>query len=213
LEAARVADRVLAAEQEERRRLAEFLHDTSVQSLSGIALMLDAGVHAIEEGRLEEAEGLVSTALERQRAVIRSLRDLSFHLEPVVLRDHGFTPAVEALASLLGLAEELQIDVAVEAAETLGEQAQAALYQIVREALHGAIRRGPPTWISVRVEVAEDGGIETVVTDDARGERRSSTFEAIRERARTVGARVSVEAQDEGGTTVRVAVPPTAARG
>ena len=212
-EGVRVADRVLAAEQEERRRLADFLHDTSVQALSGIALMLDAGLHAIEARRLDEAQTMVATALERQRAAIRALRDLSFDLEPVVLRDQGFTPAVEALASRLGLERELQIDVAVDAAETLGEQAQAALYQIVREALHGSIGRGPPTRITIRVQALPDGGVEAVVADDARGERRRSTLEAIGERARTLNAQFSVEAGDEGGTTVRVAVPPYVARG
>jgi len=53
----------------------------------------------------------------------------------------------------------------------------AALYQIIREAVNGAIRRGPPTRIEVRVEQAPDGGLETVVSDDrpGSGDGRPST--------------------------------------
>src|SRR5712691_5289292 len=95
-------DRLIAAEQDERRRIALFLHDGPVQTLAGIALMLDAVRHAIEDERLEDARRVLDRALVQQRDAIRSLRDLSFNLEPVVLRDQGFGPAVQALADDLG---------------------------------------------------------------------------------------------------------------
>ena len=146
-ERARLAERLITAEQDERRRVALFLHDGPVQDLAGIALMLDAVGHAIEEGELETAKEVLADALERHREAIRALRDLSFNLEPVVLRDQGFTPAVQALAEEVGMQREIKISVDVAAAEQLGEKVQAALYQIVREALDGAVRRGPPTEI------------------------------------------------------------------
>ena len=211
-ERARLSDQLITAEQDERRRLALFLHDTAVQSLSGIALMLDAVQHAVEAGNPEEAKPVLASALARHRSTIASLRDLSFHLEPVVLRDQGFRPAVEALAQQLGLERELQIDVDVDAADALGEQAQAALYQIVREALHASIRRGPPSRISVRVAATVDGGIETVIADDAPGERRRAGFDAIAERARSLSGTVAVEHGEDGGTTMRVSLPSYSAR-
>ena len=54
-EHARLSDQLITAEQEERRRLVLFLHDGPVQSMSGIALMLDAVIAAVEGGRSEEA--------------------------------------------------------------------------------------------------------------------------------------------------------------
>jgi signal transduction histidine kinase len=206
-ERARLSDQLISAEQEERRRLANELHDGAVQSLSGIALMLDATVDSIEEGRPEEALDVLRGALNRHRDTIRSLRDLSFNLEPVVLRDQGFAPAVKALAETLGLAHRMQIDVDVEAAEALTEHARAALYQIVREAIAQAVRRGPPTRIDVRVERTADGGFEAVVADDAPGERRRASFDAIDERARTLSGSLDVDQGADGGTTVRVVLP------
>ena len=93
-ERARLTDQLITAEQEERRRLALFLHDGPVQSLSGISLMLDAVIDSLDGGRLDEATRVLDSALERHRDTIRSLRDLSFNIEPVVLRDQGFAPAV-----------------------------------------------------------------------------------------------------------------------
>src|SRR5436190_13390065 len=121
-------DRLIAAEQDERRRIALFLHDGPVQNLSGIALMLDAALHSIDQGRLDEAKQIMGSALDRHRNTIRELRDLSFALEPVVLRDQGFGPALKALADQVGTSHSLRIDLDVDAAEDLGETAQVALY-------------------------------------------------------------------------------------
>jgi signal transduction histidine kinase len=212
-ERARLSDQLISAEQEERRRLANDLHDGAVQSMSGIALMLDASIHSIEDGRLEEATAVLRGALVRHRDTIRSLRDLSFNLEPVVLRDQGFAPAVKALAETLGLAHEIQIDVDVDAAEALSEHSRAALYQLVREAMSQAIRRGPPTRISVRIATTEDGGFETIVADDAPGERRRASFDALAERARTLSGHLVIEQGEDGGTAVHVLLPGYTARG
>jgi signal transduction histidine kinase len=211
-EHARLSDQLITAEQEERRRLALFLHDGPVQSLSGIALMLDAVKAAVESDRPEDAREVLSSALEKQRDTIRSLRDLSFELEPVVLRDQGFTPAVRALADQLGMANQLEISLDVELADTLEQRAQVAIYQIIRETLHQAIRRGPPTRISVRVAESADGGVETVIADNGAGERRRASFDEIAERARSLGGQLSVDPGSDGGTAVRVAFPPYTVR-
>jgi signal transduction histidine kinase len=212
-ERSQLSDQIITAEQDERRRLADELHDGAVQSLSGIALMLDATQHAIEDGRGDDARRVLESALERHRETIRSLRDLSFNLEPVVLRDQGFTPAVRALAEQLGVAHEIQFDVDVEAAEALGEKAQAALYQIIRQALNQAIRRGPPKRVGIRVQPAESSKIELLIEDDAPGERRRASYDEMAERARTLNGRLDVEGGEDGGTSVRVEVPAYAADG
>jgi signal transduction histidine kinase len=208
-----LAERLITAEQDERRRLALFLHDGPVQSLSGIALMLDAAIHALRDGRPDEATRVIQNALDLQRDTIRSLRELSFNLEPVVLRDQGFNPAVRALTEQLGIAHRLQIDVDVDAADSLSKKAQAALYQVIREALGQAVRRGPPTRIAVSVRKRPKGGIEAAVEDDGSGERRRASVEAIEQRARPLGGRVRVEDRPGSGTIVRVLLPAHRSRG
>ena len=209
-ERSRLSDQLITAEQDERRRLANELHDGAVQSLSGVALLLDAGLNSIAEGRRDEAREIIGRALERHRATIGQLRNLSFNLEPVVLRDQGFAPAVRALTDQIALAHHVRVDVDVDAADQLAEKTQAALYQIIREALDQAVRRGPPHTLSVTMRQSEDGGFETSIADDAPGERRRRSLEELAERARTLNGVLTVHQGDQGGTTVRVALPPYA---
>ena len=205
-----LVERIITAEQDERRRLALFLHDGPVQNLSGIALMLDAAVQAIDDDRPDAARAIMASALERHRETIRSLRDLSFNIEPVVLRDQGFAAALEELANQLGMEHKVQIEVDVARAARLGEKEQVGLYQIVRESLNQAVRRGPPSKISVTIRETQGGQIETSVADDGTGERRTAALEAIGERASTLNGRFSVEQGADGGTAIRVVLPPYA---
>jgi two-component system, NarL family, sensor kinase len=204
-------DRLIAAEQDERRRIALFLHDGPVQNLAGIALMLDAALHSITTGKLEDAQSVLSSALDRQRSTIRELRDLSFALEPVVLRDQGFGPAIQELAQQVGSANQIRIDLDVAAAEEIGESAQVATYTIIRELLDQAIRRGPPTTVKVTMSATNDGGLETRVIDNAEPERRRRSFEAIEERVKQLHGKIDVDVDDEG-TSVVVTLPPYATR-
>jgi len=199
-------EQVLAAEQDERRRIALFLHDGPVQSLAGVALLLDAALDFTRRGEDARAAEILEKALTRTRTTIGELRDLSFNLEPVVLRDHGFTSAVAALTQDKGIEHGIQMSLDVTAAETLGERTQAALYQIVREALEGAIRRGPPKTFSVRISRAAEDALEVEIADDAPSERRRRSIEVLEERARTLGAALVVE-HDDAGSTMRLVLP------
>jgi signal transduction histidine kinase len=209
-ERSRLTDQLITAEQEERRRLANELHDGAVQSLSGIALLLDAGIDSIGAGRDDEARDIIGRALERHRATIGQLRDLSFNLEPVVLRDQGFAPAVRALTDQIAIAHGVRIDVDADAGERLAEKTQAALYQIIREALNQAVRRGPPPNIVVVVREEAGGTFEARVEDDAPGERRRGALDELAERARTLNGELTFEQGPHGGTMVRVSLPPYA---
>jgi len=212
-ERSRLTGQLITAEQDERRRLADELHDSAVQSLSGIALLLDAGLNSISQGRDEEAQDIIGRALVRHRATIGQLRDLSFNLEPVVLRDQGFAPAVRALTDQIAIEHGIDVELDADAGERLAEKTQAALYQIIREALNQAVRRGPPKSLSVVVRQTEDGGFETRIADNAPGERRRRSLDELVERARTLNGHLTFEPGENGGTTVRVVLPPYAVAG
>ena len=115
---------------------------------------------------------------------------------------------MRALTDQIELAHRVHVELDVDAAEQLAEQAQAALYQIIREAVNQAVRRGPPETLSVKVRQADDGSVETAIADDAPGERRRRSLEEMEERARTLNGALTVEHGAEVGTTVRVVLPP-----
>jgi two-component system NarL family sensor kinase len=205
-------ERLIAAEQDERRRLALFLHDGPVQNLSGIALMIDAALHSMEIGNIGDARSVLSTALDRQRETIRDLRNLSFGLEPVVLRDQGFGPAIHELALQLGTDYKFRVDVNVDAAEEIGQSAQVALYAIMRELLDQSVRRGPPSRVRIEIVRQPDGGLEASIADDAEPERRRRSMEAIEERVKQLHGQIHFEPSPGKGTRVIVTLPPYATR-
>ncbi len=209
-ERAQLSDQLITAEQDERRRLALFLHDGPVQNMSGIGLMLDAAMGSIDSDWLDDAKRVLASALDRHRETIRSLRDLSFNIEPVVLRDQGFAPAVRAFADQVGLSNQIQFELDLDASDNLAERARVGLYQIIREAVSQAVRRGPPSRIAIRVAEL-DGQISTEIADDGAGERRRRNFDSIEERARTLNGRITIGPGMNGGTSVRVVLPTYAA--
>jgi signal transduction histidine kinase len=205
-ERARLTEQVITAEQDERRRLSVFLHDGPLQSMSGIALMHDAALAAIRDGRHEDAARVIESSLERERKTIQELRDLSFAIEPLVLRDQGFHAAVRALGDQIEQSHRVTVSTNVRDGERLGEKTQAALSQIIREAVNQAVRRNPEN-IEVAVGELDDGGFAVEISDDGVGERRRASIEEIEERVRVLNGRFSVEHGDEGGTMVQVVIP------
>jgi two-component system NarL family sensor kinase len=203
-----IGERILA-EQEERRRLAELLHDGPIQQLSAIAQMLDAGLAELTSGDTERATEVLSRGLGLAREAARDLRALCDDLEPRVLNQLGFAAAAEALARRLSARHDVEIDVDVDQVE-LGENAAVALYQILREATEQAVRRGAPSRIEIALRPSGPGGLELVITDDGPPERRAAVLEALADRAATLNARFSSEVRYPRGSTIRIDVPPAA---
>ena len=204
-ERARLTESLITAERDERRRLSIVLHDGPLQSMSGIALMHDAALAALTDGRYDDAAELIRNSLERERDTIRKLRNLSFAIEPLVLRDQGFAAAVRALGEQIEQSERITVSVDLADSEPHGEQAQVALYQLIREAVSQAVQR-KPSRIDVTVrEVGSD--LVTEISDDGVGERRRAGVDDLEQRVRVLNGRLSVDSGANGGTRVRVLLP------
>jgi two-component system NarL family sensor kinase len=210
-ERALVAERILA-EQEERRRLAELIHDGPVQHVAAITQIVDAALEAVQQGDRERAAELLTRALQLTREAGHDLRALCDDLEPRALRELGFASAVEALGRRVAGRRGVEIAIAVEAGDALGEHAQAGLYQIVRDAVDQAVRRGALTKIEVSLRALDGGAVELAVSDDGPPERRSAVLELLADRAATLNGRFTSEARWPRGSAVRVELPPSSAR-
>jgi signal transduction histidine kinase len=210
-ERALLAERILA-EQEERRRLAELLHDGPVQHLSALTQMLDAALATLREGEAARADEILARGLGLARETTQDLRALCDDLEPRALRELGFAVAVKALARRVSSRHEVEMVLDVEHADELGEHAQAGLYQIVREAIDQAVRRGAPSRIEIAVVSTEGGGAALTISDDGPPERRSTVLETLAERAATLNGRFTSEARWPRGSMIRIELPPSAAR-
>jgi signal transduction histidine kinase len=215
-ERGRLSDRLLQVEEGERRRLALALHDGPQQSIAGIGLIVQAAHDTIEAGEVAQGLSSLQRALEHCRGVVRSLRTLTFALEPITLRDHGFTAAFGELAGQLSESHKVEIVVDAAAIDALDRQAQVSLYRIAQEATTNAVKHAGGTRIDVTARMLEKGGIELCIADNGRGAHEEELqrggmhrgVDAMRERAWGVGGTMTFEETAGGGCTVRVIVPP-----
>ena len=101
------------------------------------------------------------------------------------------------------LGAELAVD--VDDAE-LGDGAQSSLFQVIREALDQAVRRGPPRRLEIVVRRTPKGGVELVVSDDGAPERRQAVLDGLAERAAELNGTFEASRADDR-TTIRVVLP------
>lgn len=210
-ERALLAERILA-EQEERRRLAELIHDGPIQHLSAITQMVDAALDAVRSGEPTQAAEILARGLSLAREAAQDLRSLCDDLEPRALRELGFAAAVSALGRRVSARRDLEVALDVDHGDELGEHAQTGLFQIVSDAIDQAVRRGALTRLDVAVRPLDGGGAELTVSDDGPPERRSAVLELLAERAATLNARFTSEARWPRGSAIRVELPPSSAR-
>ena len=205
-----VAAERLLAERAERRRIAEQLHDGPVQHVAALSQMLDALAHALDSEDPSGARPIAARALAVARDTADELRGIVAGLEPVTLDQVGLGAAVREVADRTvgrrGASVELAID-----EDGLGEGARSSIFQVIREALDQAARRGPPSAVAVSLVRTPSGGVELTVSDDGAPERRQAVLDGLAERASELNG--SFEATRQGDvTTIRLTLPPSAAR-
>jgi len=200
----------LRAERDERRRLAELIHDGPVQLVAAITQMLDAAQHALEAGDLASGTPIVERALAVAREASVDLREIVSGIEPDALRELGLASAIAELTERHAVRRGVTFELDVAAGNDLGEGAQSSMYQIVRDALDQAVRRGPPENVVVSI-LPSGGGMELRITDDGAQERRAAVLAALGERAAELNGTFSSETNDSG-TRISVRLPPSAAR-
>ncbi|WP_028810121.1 HAMP domain-containing sensor histidine kinase [Streptomyces sp. 351MFTsu5.1] len=198
--------RALSAQEAERRRIAQELHDEVGQSMTAILLSLERAADEADEplrGELRQMQEITRGSLDEVRRLVRRLR-------PGVLEDLGL---VSALTSLTG---EFATHVALRVVRRfdtglppLDQQTELVLYRVAQEALTNAARHAEAEKVEVSLRHNGDT-VALAVVDDGRGTRAApegAGMRGMRERALLVGAVLDVTSQPQAGTEVRLTVP------
>lgn len=209
----RLASQVIAAQDEERARVARELHDSVAQTLAALVLQLSAAQRKNGDPELTEQLDLVRSIAGE---ALEEVRLLSHTVHPRVLEDLGLPAALEWLARQTRESEGLAIDVRASAVpEALPPVSAAALYRVAQEALRNAARHARARHIQIVLEPTGDGMLRLDLSDDGVGfdvaaaeERRPGMgLFSMRERVALVDGNMEIASMPGAGTRIRAQVP------
>jgi two-component system sensor histidine kinase UhpB len=208
----RTSSAALAAQEEERARVARDLHDEVNQSLTALLLRLEAArVKAPVElaHELAETKALANRAMEELLMLARQLR-------PTALDDLGLKAALAGHVSELGRRGKIGAGFEWRGDfSALPPDVQLVVYRVAQEALSNAVQHSGADHVGVRL-AREGDRVELTVDDDGSGftfdqAARGLGIAGMRERALLVGGGVEVESRPDVGTRVTLTVPLEAA--
>lgn len=205
-------ERVLSAQEDERRRIARELHDQAGQLLTSVL----AGLRALEESRSVASARLQTRRLREITAqALNELGRLARGLHPTLLDHQGFSVALRAYVAefvkIHGIAVDIKLNESK--ADNLQAAVQLGLYRIIQEALTNVARHSGATAASISL-TRRDSALETTVTDNGHGFDTSAETSnrlgivGMRERVAILGGTIHI-ISDATGTKVHVQIPVT----
>jgi PAS domain S-box-containing protein len=216
LHLAELSRRVVAVQEEERRRLAAELHDSTSPNLSAVALNLGMiasdlapSVLAAIDSRLADTRVLLADA-------IASIRDACAELRPATLDYAGLLRALQGHAEQFSRRTGIEVEVSCPDSQMrLAQETESTLFRIAQEALTNAAKHAHAKTIKIEFAYA-DGQTELTISDDGVGfdpkalgqseHRPGLGLLTMQERAEFAGGRFSLESAPEKGTRIRVVI-------
>jgi two-component system sensor histidine kinase UhpB len=198
--------RVLDAQEGERLRVAQDLHDEVGQTLTSVVLQVARTAKRVpEQFRPELLE-----AQETARASLEEVRRIALQLRPEALDDLGLASALRVFGERLGDQSHVELDLRLsEPLPELAPEQELVIYRVAQEALTNVLRHAGASRALLSLGV-RDGVVELRVADDGLGRRdapEGGGIRGMRERAVLVGAELHVGGGPRGGTEVRLDVP------
>jgi signal transduction histidine kinase len=219
LRARGLSRRTMQAESEVRRRVAESIHDGPVQELIGLDMILSAARNAAENGRGDEATGLIDEARELGMRNLRALRDEIVDLGPYAFQELSFDTAIEDCLPVWRRRYGFEVGLAIERIALPPEMA-GDLFRIAQEAVVNAGRHAQAKAVSISLRMV-GSQVELRVADDGHGFDENNPIPggepghlglaSMRERAELMDGTLEIESS-ERGTRVLVLAPLQAAR-
>ena len=199
---------VLAAQEAERLRIAQELHDQVGQNLTAVLLQLSR----IQATAPAELKAEVDEVQDAARMSLDDVRRIAIELRPEALDDLGLASALEALAN--GFAQRSGLRVIGHVQTNLpptSPETELVIYRVAQEALTNVARHAGTDQADLSL-VAQEGLLELTVSDDGSGlpdgHADGTGIRGMRERATLVGARLQLARNPSGnGTRLRLVVP------
>ena len=196
--------RIVAAADEERRRIERDIHDGAQQRLVALALELKSAQRRLGDDVDPELEALLVSAADELQVAVEELRELAHGIHPGVLVQGGLAAALEELAG------RSPVSVTVEATQDrLSPEVEGTAYFVASEALANVVKHARATRASIRATRANGTLVVEVVDDGVGGaaSRNGSGLRGLADRVEAQGGTLRVESAPGSGTRVVGEIP------
>jgi signal transduction histidine kinase len=209
--------RILFSDEELRKQLARELHDGPTQTVSSIAMRLDFVRVLLDQDPVRARREL--DKLERLAAqAVKEVRTMLFTMRPMILETQGLAAALEQYAQRIRETDDIDVHVDAEGLDRRPVPlVEGATFFILEEAINNAKKHGEPEniWISLArrngelfAQVRDDGqGFDVADVESSYDERTSLGLVNMRERARLINGRLTIESKPSVGTAVTLLAP------
>lgn len=202
---------LVTGQENERRRLAQELHDGLGQSISAIGLNLNALEPELKSFN-EKFKKIYEEVKAKLNETIEEVRSISRNLTPKILEDFGLERALEHLCETIDKSTMVKLNLSFHGDLSKADNVQAlGIYRIIQELVNNALRHANPGNVEVHVTRGESEWI-ILVEDDGHGFNTSEKpkgmgLSNVRSRAEMLRGNLHIDSHERSGTTVSVNIP------
>jgi signal transduction histidine kinase len=212
-----LSQQLIQAQEKERRRIAQELHDSVGQSLSAIKYSLERTAELLRQGKHADSQPILARTIGRVRDTIKEIRSIAMDLRPSILDDLGVASALEWLSR--EFAETYaQIDVHANISACDAEvpaRLTTTIFRCAQELLNNVAKHSRARHVSIAL-FRDPAGVSLMVCDDGIGLPpvdssgsfgRGHGIRNLRERAQMTGGKMTLSQDHRGGTRARLDWP------
>ena len=212
-----LTQKVISAQEEERRRIARELHDETLQSLATLVIYADAAHHAAEHGDTD-AMGEAHAALRQVAELsLTGIRNIIADLRPSLLDDLGLAAAIrwQTLHRLESAGVRTDVQIRGEG-RRLSHLVETALYRVIQEAITNILKHAAASYVEIDLDLSQEEQITARIEDNGVGfevvllkadGRAGVGLFGMRERVNLVGGQLAIDSSPGEGTEVRISMP------
>ncbi|GMQ78966.1 MAG: hypothetical protein BMS9Abin02_1515 [Anaerolineae bacterium] len=214
----KLSNKLMIAQETERTRISQELHDEIGQLITAILFNVSAVEHDLPKNASPEILERIADTNELIEELMKHVRSMSLELRPPMLQELGLIPTLRWYIKNTSKRLDVTIHYDFDDIECrFSDEIEAAFYRIVQEALSNAVRHGQADEVKVSL-VCSDSTLELIVIDNGKGfdpekvfsydgENKGAGLLGIRERVTYLGGKVVIKSEPDGGATLKVTIP------
>lgn len=204
---------ILITQEAERKRIAEDLHDTTVQDLVHLSQQIEIANLYLDKD-IEQTKLELQAAKANIKEIINGIRATIYNLRPMNFDDIGWNAAFDRLYYDIKDVTKTKVCFQVNKPENIDKITAITIYRIIREACNNVCKHANAKNLSVSIDITPDDFIKIIIIDDGNGfddtlAQKENHFglQMIREKVLLLSGTIDIKTKEKEGTKIVIDIP------